>query len=147
VKIYFFKDEFEFLSNFYPTPFIWKNRTWPTVEHAFQASKSRNSYYEEIIRKAKSPATAKKIGKRVVLREDWEEIKVLLMTELVLLKFEQNLDLRNRLLDTGLAELVEGNYWHDNFWGDCFCSKCKNVKGQNMLGIILMEVREHLKKP
>lgn len=146
MKISFFKDEFEFLSNFYLAPFTWKNKTWSTVEHAFQASKSRNPYYVEIIRKAKFPAIAKKIGRKVVLREGWEEIKIPLMTELVLLKFEQNLDLKNKLLSTGSAELVEGNYWHDNFWGNCFCSKCKNVKGQNVLGTILMEVREYLKK-
>jgi len=96
-----------------------------------------------LIRRAKTPAIAKKLGQKALLREDWEEIKVPLMTELVFLKFEQNQDLKNKLLSMNLAKLVEGNYWHDNFWGNCFCSRCKDIEGQNVLGIILMGVREY----
>lgn len=141
-SISFFKDEFAFLSNFYPSSIIWKGTKWPTVEHAYQASKSRCPDYEEKIRRAETPGIAKKLGRKAPLQKNWEEIKVPLMTELVFLKFEQNLDLRDKLLGTNLAKLVEGNYWHDNFWGSCFCSGCKDIEGQNMLGIILMEVRK-----
>lgn len=139
-----FKDEFEFLSNFYSSSFVQGTMFWPTVEHAYQAAKTVVPYYQNKIRSAKTPAQAKRFGKQVQLREDWEQVKVSIMTELVWEKFDQNPELRDMLLDTGSAELIEGNWWHDNFWGDCFCQKCTNIKGKNMLGFILMEVRKSL---
>lgn len=141
-----FKDEFEFLSNFYTSPFVYNGYCWPTVEHAYQAAKAEFSTDQWLIRIAKTPAIAKKKGRRVQLRDNWEEVKVAEMTELVWLKFKHNLTLRDKLLDTGRVKLVEGNWWHDNFWGDCFCNKCSNQKGKNMLGFILMEVREDFQK-
>lgn len=143
-QISFFKDEFVFLSNFYSSPIIWRGTKWPTVEHAYQASKSKCPDYEERIRGAETPAIAKKLGQKAPLREDWEEVKVTIMTELVWLKFDQNRELGDKLLSTGSAKLVEGNYWHDNFWGGCFCHRCRNKEGKNMLGFILMEVRKYL---
>jgi len=133
-----FKKEFEFLNNFYPAPFTWDNEVWPTVEHAYQAAKTTSDYNRRKIKGAKTPGIAKYTGKCITLREDWEEVKVLIMTELVWEKFDQDDGLRKRLLDTGSAELVEGNYWHDNFWGDCFCKKCTDIEGKNMLGCILV---------
>jgi len=141
-----FKNEFEFLSNFYTSPFVYDGYCWPTVEHAFQAAKAKFPTERWLIRIAKSPTIAKKKGRRLLLRKDWEQVKVSIMTELVWLKFEYNPTLRDKLLDTDSAELIEGNYWHDNFWGDCFCKKCSNQKGKNMLGFILMEIREDFQK-
>jgi len=139
-----FKDEFEFLSNFYTSPFVYDGYCWPTVEHAFQAAKAKFPTERWLIRIAKHPAIAKKKGRYISLRKDWEQVKVSIMTELVWLKFEYNLTLREKLMDTGRVELIEGNWWHDNFWGDCFCKKCTNQEGKNMLGYILMTVRELL---
>jgi predicted NAD-dependent protein-ADP-ribosyltransferase YbiA (DUF1768 family) len=56
----------------------------------------------------------------------------------------RNPGLRDALVATGDAELVEGNSWHDNFWGVCSCSRCKNKEGQNYLGRLLEEVRASL---
>jgi len=137
-----FKNEFEFLSNFYTSPFVYAGYCWPTVEHAFQAAKTKFSTDKWLVRIAKTPGIAKKKGRRIALRENWEQVKVSVMTELVWLKFEYNPTLKNKLLDTKDAELIEGNYWHDNFWGDCFCKKCSDQKGKNMLGYILMQVRK-----
>jgi ribA/ribD-fused uncharacterized protein len=100
---------------------------------------------DEEIRKAPTPGEAKRMGNRVILRSDWEDVKVDIMTEIVFRKFTQNEKLKKKLLATGDMELVEGNYWHDNIWGDCYCDKCKSTNGQNILGIILMEVRELLR--
>jgi len=141
-----FKDEFGFLSNFHTSPFVWKGFCWNTVEHAFQAAKAKLVNDPWIIRTAKTPAKAKWYGGNIKIREDWEQVKVSIMTELVWLKFDYNPTLKNMLLDTDSAELVEGNYWHDNFWGDCFCRKCLNQKGKNMLGFILMRVRDEISK-
>ena len=137
-----FKDEYEFLSNHYPSKILHRGTFWLTVEHAYQAAKCKDLELEEEIRKTSSPKEAKRIGKRVQLREDWEEIKVDIMTDLVLCKFTQYEDLRTRLLATGDQHLVETNFWHDNFWGDCVCRKCVDFLGKNILGIILMEIRD-----
>jgi len=141
-----FKSDLAFLSNFYAASIEWEGKIWPTVEHAFQASKTVQTANKEAIRKALFPGVAKKMGKRLILRGDWEEVKLNIMRDLVRLKFTQHLDLRDKLLATEDLKLIEGNYWHDNFWGNCYCDNCSNIVGENMLGSILMELRETLKK-
>jgi len=141
-----FKDELYFLSNFYPSKILYKGTFWPTVEHAYQGEKCSDLDMAEVIRNVLTPEHAKGIGKRVAIRKDWEEIKIDVMTDLVLAKFTQNEELKKKLLNTGNLKLIEGNYWHDNFWGNCYCNKCKHIEGQNILGIILMEIRNILKK-
>jgi len=49
--------------------------------------------------------------------------------------------LRQRLLATGDAILVEGNTRHDCIFGRCHCSKCGGT-GLNWLGVLLMEIRQ-----
>jgi len=142
----FFKGRYQFLSNFYFSKFLYHGTFWKTVEHAYQASKCKDLDMDEEIRKAEHPAEAKKMGHRVDLRSDWEEVKVDIMTELVFRKFNQNKELKKKLLATGNLELEEGNSWHDNFWGNCYCGKCKDTPGVNVLGIILEEVRDNLRK-
>lgn len=141
-----FKKDLEFLSNFYFSRILYRGVFWPTVEHAFQATKVKDLSMDEYIRNLNHPGQAKKVGRRVEIRKDWESIKVDVMTDLVLLKFTQNKDLKKKLTETNNVHLVEGNYWHDNFWGDCYCIKCKRVPGKNILGIILMEVRSFLRE-
>jgi len=139
-----FDGKFAFLSNFYAAHFDWDGRRWPTVEHAFQAAKCMNDAEKEVIHGAHSPKDAKTLGRKVALRPDWSDIKIDLMDEIIYCKFDQNPDLRERLLATRNATLVEGNRWHDNFWGDCFCPKCIGRLGRNNLGRILMDIREQL---
>lgn len=67
------------------------------------------------------------------------------MRQLLMQKFA-DVNLRVKLLATEDEELVEGNYWHDNFWGNCSCPKCKDIQGKNVLGTLLMEERERIKK-
>lgn len=67
------------------------------------------------------------------------------MYEVVLAKFKQNPDLREKLLNTGNAILIEGTTWHDNYWGNCTCDRCANKFGRNQLGKTLMKVHEELK--
>lgn len=141
-SIFYFKGKFEFLSNFYPCTLVYKGHSWKTVEHAFQAEKTFDSHERLTIKNAKYPAFAKKLGNEIQRREDWEQIKIGVMTELVWLKFDQSPELREKLMDTGSVKLTEGNYWHDNFYGDCFCKNCMDIPGRNILGIILMKVRE-----
>ena len=148
--IYSFTGNNAFLNNFYFSP-IRINLdgeffTFPTVEHAFQFLKNENFLEELGISFTEycsmTPSKAKRLGRKVTLREDWEGVKVEIMQELVEEKF--NSSLAKRLIRTDPHVLVEGNTWHDNFWGVCTCDKCKDKVGHNMLGKILMRVREDL---
>ena len=143
-----FNGQYDFLSNFYPSTFIDSISFfhYPTVEHYFQGQKGKTVKDQVMIFNAPSPSQAKKLGRTVTLRSDWEEVKDQIMWRGVLAKFTQNHDLAQKLIDTADQELIEGNYWHDNYWGNCYCPKCKNIPGKNMLGKILMEVREILKE-
>jgi len=134
-----FSGEYHFLSNFYPSSSTLEGRVYPTVEHALQAAKSLNPEDRESIRKAASPSIAKQLGRQVTLREDWEQVKVGIMLDLLRQKFSDPA-LRSGLRKTGDAELIESNAWGDRFWGMC------DGRGSNMLGILLMTVRSELPK-
>ena len=141
-----FVGKYYFLSNFYLCEIEWHFKLWPSVEQIFQASKTwdfiKDGYH---IRNAPTCMEAKRLGRQVKLREDWEQVKDDIMYLAVYQKFYQNIDLENKLLNTGIKKLVEGNRWHDNYWGDCACHRCKNIKGKNQLGKILMRARARLK--
>ena len=66
------------------------------------------------------------------------------MREIIEIKFLHNPELAEKLKNTGNAELIEGNNWHDNFWGDCGCNRCRSIPGQNTLGKLLIECRAAL---
>jgi hypothetical protein len=140
-----FEGKFAFLSNFYPSPVTHQGAEYPTVEHAFQAAKTLDAEERERVRASATPGQAKRMGQRVALRSDWEQIKIEVMRRLLAEKFKDNL-LRDALLATGAATLIEGNTWHDNFWGDCRCDRCRKRIGANNLGNLLMEVREMLRR-
>lgn len=135
-----FSGEYAFLSNFYKEPVEWEGITYPTVEHAFQAAKNFDRKYREQVRDAKTPGDAKKLGRATTLRPDWEAIKLDVMTILVTRKFTSNAKLAMRLVKTSGHELVEGNDWGDTVWG------VVNGEGTNLLGKILMTVRDELIK-
>lgn len=134
-----FKGYYRFLDNFYPAHLKWEGIEYPTSEHAFQAAKTLDRDFRKQIAKIDSPAQAKKMGRAVDLREDWEERKYELMEEIVSAKFLQNPALAKKLLDTGDAPLEEGNHHGDVIWGTV------DGQGNNWLGKILMSVREKLR--
>lgn len=137
-----FQGEHFFLSNFFYSPFEFDGEIYSTVEHAFQATKTFDMEQHQNIRLAVSPAQAKQMGRAVLLRPDWEQVKFDIMLALLRLKFSQA-DLRQKLLDTGDSELIEGNTWGDKVWG------CVSYKGQwigrNHLGKLLMQVRADIR--
>lgn len=133
-----FVGEFSFLSNFHPSTIVVSGKFYPSVEHAYQAMKTFDATTHETIRKAKTPGEAKKLGRCVTLRPDWEHVKIDLMRSLVKKKFENPL-LREMLLATEDVPLVEGNNWNDCFYGVC------RGKGTNWLGKILIEVRNEIR--
>jgi len=111
---------------------------YPSNEHAFQAAKTtdpitRRSFLTE----CQTPDQAKKKGRQIPLRPDWEKVKVYFMKKIVKNKFLAHPELKDKLLATDDIILIEGNTWHDTFWGVDLTTK----NGQNYLGLILMEVR------
>lgn len=138
-----FDGKYAFLSNFETSPFTVDGVTFPTVEHWFQAFKTLDPIEFREIAEAETPGKAKRMGRHVTLRPDWEEVKVDVMREGLRKKFAIP-EFRVKLLSTGDEELMEGNTWHDNTWGNCVCQKCQNTPGRNMLGMLLMELRQEI---
>jgi ribA/ribD-fused uncharacterized protein len=132
-----FKGNYRFLSNFWPAPIELFGLLYATTEHAYQAAKCECFFDSDRIRFATTPGKAKRMGQTVAMRENWDLIKVDIMRLITKLKYV-NEDLRELLLSTGDAQLIEGNTWGDTFWGVC------DGQGENHLGRILMEVRDSL---
>lgn len=141
INFYSIKGEFGCFSNFSRHSIELKGETWETSEHYFQAQKFAGTKHESEVRKAKGPREAADMGRdrQRPLRPDWEKVKDDIMREAVMAKFTQRKDLKEILLSTGDATLVEHTE-NDSYWGDG-----GNGTGKNMLGKILMEVREILK--
>jgi hypothetical protein len=112
-----FRDDFEFLSNFYYAPVRFEGATYATVEHAFQAAKTDDPDERALVRACSTPAKAKARGRRVTLRKDWEAVKLGVMEVLLREKFT----------------------WGDVYWGVCRGS------GRNHLGRLLMRIRDALR--
>lgn len=130
-----FDGPYRFLSNFWPNEVTFDDETYPSIEHAYQAAKTLDPEDREKIRLAPTAAKAKKFGKVVTLRPDWNDVRLDIMKELLQQKFS-NPTLRDLLIATGDEELIEGNWWGDVYWGKC------RGKGENHLGRLLMEIRE-----
>ena len=128
-----FRGAYSFLSNFYEDGLPGK-----TIEHRFQAAKAVNPDDAEKILSAATPGEAKRLGRRVRMRDDWDSVKNEVMYGLLMEKFRQP-ELMERLLNTHDAELVEGNTWGDTYWGVC------NGQGKNVLGRLLEQVRAVLR--
>jgi len=133
-----FTGQHRFLSNFALVEVMLDGRPYPTVEHAFQASKTLHPAEREEIRCASTAGQAKRMGRRVELRPRWDTLRLDVMLMLLRQKFRQTY-FKTRLLDTGEAELIEGNDWGDRFWGVC------QGQGENQLGKLIMQVRSELR--
>lgn len=132
------------LSNFYSCTFTWNNTTWKSSEAAFQAAKfigTSEEMYEKI-KAAKSPKEAKELGrsKATPIREDWDNVRISIMEDICYAKFVSSARLKNLLISTGDAVLIEYSK-KDTFWGSGH-----DYRGQNQLGKALIRVRERIKK-
>jgi len=137
-----FQGQYRFLSNFYWADTEYDGVVYPTSEHAYQAAKTLDASERKMIFNAHTPGQAKRAGRKVTLRSDWEEVKVGVMLKILRSKFSDP-SLARRLVETESQSLVEGNHWHDNFWGVCSCPKCHG--GKNMLGKLLTLVRKEIR--
>lgn len=123
-----------YLSNYFKSFIDIDGITYPTVEHAFQACKTNNPNDKLYIALLGSPGLAKKKGRQVNLRSDWEDIKIKIMRDCLVKKFRHE-DLRKELIESHPLYLEETNTWKDKFWGVC------DNEGQNQLGKLLMDIR------
>ena len=126
-----------FLSNFFVAPVFYQGVRFENNEAAFQAAKCPERMREFC---GLSPQKATRLGRSVELRPDWEEVKHDVMYQVCKAKFLQNPDLARKLVETGDAELVEGNTWGDKVWGVC------DGVGEHNLGKTLMRIRDELQK-
>ena len=133
-----FIGDYSFLSNFYPCKINYNGSSYLNTEAAFQAQKTLDRDIQKQFTNL-NPSQAKKLGRKIPLRKDWEEIKDTVMYEVCKVKFNIP-ELKEKLIATQDAQLVEGNTWNDHYWGVC------NGYGKNQLGKILMKIREELQK-
>lgn len=132
-----FKGDYRFLSNFWPVKVEFEGVVYQSTEAAYQAAKTLDLAIRQQIADFSSPNLAKRAGRWLVVRRDWDDIRLEVMLELQRKKYKDPV-LRQKLLDTGDSLLVEGNTWGDTFWGVC------NGEGENHLGKILMKVRREI---
>lgn len=132
-----FRGKYAFLSNFYMAPLTYEGISYTNSEAAFQSGKV-TSHEERLEFANLKPSDAKRKGRRVNMRSDWNDIKYQVMYDVVKAKFQQNEDIKKKLLATEGGYLEEGNTWGDRIWGTV------NGEGTNYLGKILMQVRKEL---
>lgn len=135
-----FRNEYFFLSNFFPSPIKVNGLIYPSVENAFQAFKTTDKSKRILFTKI-TPLEARRLGRKIELRSDWEKIKLVVMYKLVYIKFSTNPELKKKLLATNDEILVEGNNYGDSYWGVI----TETNFGKNYLGKILMRVRKVLR--
>ena len=135
-----FQGEYRWLSNFASVQIEFEGKTYPSVEHAYMSAKSADESWKELC--ANGGLTSGQIKQRshkVKLVPKWEEIKLQVMKECLILKFNQQ-PYKNLLLKTGDMHIQEGNNWNDKFWG----VSLKDNQGQNNLGKLIMSIRESI---
>ncbi len=138
-----FRGSYSCFSNMTKCEIEFARMRFPSVEHAFVAAKSTEWSVRRKVKDCSTPSKAKKFGKTVELRPDWDLVKNDVMYELVKQKFTRYKRFQDILLATDSMYIEESNYWHDNYWGSCYCDKCGG-HGKNHLGKILMRVRDEL---
>lgn len=144
VTISEFDGPYRFLSNFYNHQVTYGGFTYMNSEAAFQAQKTLDISLRRRFMYLQ-PNEAKKLGRSVKLRPNWDDIKDDIMLDIIRAKFS-DAKLASKLASTKDAMLVEGNWWHDNHFGNCYCERCSNIKGENILGKCLMKVRQELRR-
>lgn len=134
-------------SNLYPRPIEFEGRVYPTSEHAYQAGKASKPVVREWILSAPTPSLAAMAAHGLYVWDvvpNWAQIKFDRMRAVLRAKFEQHADLKDLLLSTGDARLVEAgtvNNAVNRLWGEV------DGKGENTLGIMLMELRSEYARP
>lgn len=132
------------LSNFYMCEVVYNGLLYKNSEAAFQAQKTLNNNIRIEFSKISSPSEAKKLGRTVQLRKDWEEVKYNEMCKIVAAKVSRNPRVKAVLMRTKGTIIEDTTGWHDNIWGACYCDKCRSKQHLNLLGKALTNLRESI---
>lgn len=140
IKFFRREEAFGYMSNFSSHPVVISNQSWPTSEHFYQAMKFHDPNVRDMICNCSGPGACAKMGRdrSLPLRLDWNLVKDAVMRHVILAKFTQHTHLRDGLLSTGDAIIIEDSPY-DSYWG---CGR--DGKGKNMLGQTLMWARDIL---
>lgn len=133
-----FQGNHRWLSNFTSVEVVLDGVKYPSIENAYQAAKTLNAEHRKQFENM-TAGQAKRAGRRVDVRADWDTVKLAVMEDLTRQKYTQE-PFRSKLLATGSRTIQEGNGWGDTFWG-----VCKGV-GKNHLGKLIMKVRLELQE-
>lgn len=144
LKITKFRGDYNFLSTMYECDIRWLDLDFDCLESAIAASMTLDRDIQELIA-TMEVEKVQQLSKVFDVRDDWDDIKIPVVTKLTEIKFTSNIGLYNRLLATGGMEIIEGNDFYETFWGMC------NGEGRNEYGKILMrlrrDLRNHITKP
>ena len=110
---------------------------YDTVENYFQAAKTLDKDHRARIA-LMTPGKAKREGRMLSLRPDWEDIKISIMDRALRLKFAKGTKWYDKLMSTGDEEIIEFNNWKDIYWG----YDVNLRRGRNELGKLLMKIRQ-----
>ena len=127
------------MSNFVPCKVMLGELEFASTEHAYVAAKTLDIEERKRIAAVETAGQVKRLGRKLKLREDWEQVKDEVMNDLLIQKFAQE-PFRSQLIATGDAYLEETNHWGDTYWG-----VCEGV-GYNTLGWLLMKIRTNLQE-
>lgn len=136
-----FKDEYEWLSNFSECKIEYEGIKYPSVEHFYVAMKSTDPEIRSEVSKLTTPGKAKRFGRKLEIRPQWEDLKVSIMKYALDEKYSQE-PYKSLLIETGDIEIQEGNMWGDTFWG----IDLESGEGRNTLGKMIMSIRTELNK-
>ena len=135
-----FTDDYRWLSNFYLCPIRYEGKLYKSVEYAYLSAKSEDAEWKEMCQLAEEkPSKLKRMSRFIDMRADWESIKIDVMRECLVQKFNQE-PFKTQLIETGDCYIQEGNNWGDAFWG----VHLKSEQGENNLGKLIMEIRAEL---
>lgn len=139
VQITAFTGEYYFLSNYCTCPITIDGLTYRSAEAAFQAAKC-NVPIDRAVFCTVPPNVAMAIGRKIKLRKGWEKERDGIMADIIHAKFSQNPGFAQALIDTGDAELIEGNTWNDNYWGMCRCTRCRSGTTFSVVSLIVCRI-------
>lgn len=142
IQFYSVNGAYGCFSNFSPHPVVIDGVTYPTTEHYFQSQKFLDPKIQRRIITASTPMQAAQLGRRrdFPLRKNWESCKDAIMLQAVRAKVAQHPEVKEALLSTGNAPLIEHTA-NDSYWADG-----GNGTGKNRLGKILVQVREEIRQ-
>lgn len=142
IEIPYYESSGFVFSNFSPHSVVINDVQYPTVEHAFHAQKFADPTLKERIRTCTSPLAAWEMARDLKShrRDDWADIKLSIMKELLSARVTQHEEVKVALLATREEDIIEINP-NDDFWGSG-----PEGNGQNQTGVILMSIRSNLQR-